>query len=33
MLFSEEAARANVRSRDGRRVFYLGRDDRSEERR
>lgn len=28
MLFSEEAARANVRSRDGRRVFYLGRDDR-----
>ena len=28
MLFSEEAARANIRSRDGRRVFYLGRDDR-----
>ena len=28
MLYSEEAARANVRSRDGRRVFYLGRDDR-----
>lgn len=28
MLFSEETARANVRSRDGRRVFYLGRDDR-----
>ena len=28
MLYSEEAARANIRSRDGRRVFYLGRDDR-----
>lgn len=28
MIFSEEAARANIRSRDGRRVFYLGRDDR-----
>ena len=27
MLYSEEAARANVRSRDGRRVFFLGKDD------
>lgn len=27
MLYSEEAARVNVRSRDGRRVFFLGKND------
>ncbi|MBQ6999797.1 MAG: ATP-binding protein [Oscillospiraceae bacterium] len=27
MLYNEEAARANVRNRDGRRVFYLGKGD------
>ena len=27
MLYTEESARANVRNRDGKRVFYLGRGD------
>ena len=27
MLYSEEAVRANIRNRDGKRVFYLGKGD------
>ena len=27
MLYTEEAARANIRSRDGKRVFFLGKND------